>query len=122
MTTHGEPPVDLEGFRSTMREAGIEEVVGEALETFVSESQVRYTHLKAAIAAERIEAIRAAAHALKSSSGNIHAHGLASLLHQLEKSAENADADMDAITMRFDQVAPAFEAVMTYLAEADIEP
>ncbi len=34
------PPVDLEGFRSVMREAGVEEIVEDTLEIYLEEAAI----------------------------------------------------------------------------------
>jgi HPt (histidine-containing phosphotransfer) domain-containing protein len=106
------PPVDIEGFRETMRAAGIEEIVGPTLEVFIEEGQVIFSDLSAAVLAGNSESISAHAHALKSSSRNILASGLADLLDELEAQA----GDLNTAADIFGRIKPGYDSVMAYLA------
>ena len=110
------PPVDIDGFRATMREAGIEEIVDATLEVYVEEAQAIFAALSAAILAGDAEAVRANAHSLKSSSGNIWASDLAELLNELETAAHGGN--LAVATEIFERVKPQYESVMAYLAES----
>ena len=112
------PPVDLAGFRETMREAGVEEIVDSTLALYVQEARGLFSGLAAAIASDDAEAARANAHSLKSSSGNIWATRLAGLLGELELAA--SEGDLEAVSALFEQVGPEYTAVMAYL-ESDGE-
>ncbi len=78
------PPVDLEAFKRTMREAGVEEAVDGMLAVFIEDAPGRMDALRMAVGAAEAEAIAQAAHAFKSSAGTIHAQGLFELLRRLE--------------------------------------
>ena len=85
------PPVDLEGFRETMRAAGIEEIVEPTLEIFLQEAQRLFAALSTAVPAGDEETVRSAAHSLKSSAGNIWATRLARVLNELEGAANRGE-------------------------------
>ena len=82
------PHVDLERFRSDLREAGIEDMVGMILQTFVEDCPARFSALEEAVQLGDMKQIESAAHALKSSSGTIRASVLAELLGGVEASAQ----------------------------------
>jgi len=77
-------PADVDGFRSSMREAGAEDAVEEILDTFVADAAGRRAALTKAVASGRPEEMQAAAHAFKSAAGAIGARSLAALLLQME--------------------------------------
>ena len=110
------PPVDLERFRETMREAGVEEIVDPILEVYLEEAQAIFAGLRAAVLAGDAEAVRTNAHSLKSSSGNIWAARLAELLNELETAAHGGD--LANTTGIFERVKPVYESVMAYLVES----
>ena len=85
------PPVDLEGFRAVMREAGVEEIVEEILDLFLQQAGTTFRDLEAARAGNDIEGMGAAAHSLRSASLNIRATGLGDLLNRLEMTTERGD-------------------------------
>lgn len=114
MQDRDRPPVDLAGFRETMREAGVEEIVDATLEIYVSEATGLFEALRGAVAAGDTEEVRARAHSLKSSSGNVWAVDLAGLLNQMESAARSGD--MSGAAEIFEWVEPEYEAVMAYLA------
>ena len=116
MQANGSHPVDLEGFRASMRAAGIEEIVEPTLQVFREEAGTTFEKLAEAVAQRDTEGVRAAAHSLKSSTGNIWARGVSSMLERMEHAAETGD--MDAITSTFGEVQAEFERVMDFLAEA----
>ncbi len=86
-----EAPVDLDGFRREMREAGVEEAVDAILDTFIQTADERIAALTAALGAGDPQGIKRAAHAFKSSAGTIGAKELAALLQQIETAAEKGD-------------------------------
>ena len=114
-TDNTTPPVDLEGFRSVMREAGVEEIVEDTLEIFLQQAETTFRELEAARAGNDTEGMGAAAHSLKSASSNIWATSLAGLLQTLETAA--ASGDLNGAIEVFEEVRPAYMAVMSYLAE-----
>lgn len=119
METNGAVPVDLEGFRVSMRVAGIEEIVEPTLQVYAEEARETFSALERAVEEGDIEAARAAAHSLKSASGNIWATRAASLFATLEEAAQ--DDDRQAVASTFDEVRPEFHRVLGFLTEAGIE-
>lgn len=114
------PPVDLEEFRSVMREAGIESVVGITLQTYVSEAPSLVDGLVEAGNDEADEsgvALATAAHAYKSSAGNIRAKELHALLGQLEAQARTGGR-RSALPL-LERVKQVHEEVMSYLSQQD---
>ena len=111
-----EPPVDLEGFRREMREAGVEEAVDSILDSFVQSADERIAALTVALAAGEAPDIRRAAHAFKSSASTLGAKGLAALLDQVETAAAAGDvAQARALGGRFAQEST---AVIAYVRSA----
>ena len=109
-------PVDLEAFRATMREAGVEEAVDGMLEVFLEDAPARMEALHAAVTANDAQAIADAAHAFKSSAGTIHAHALFELLRDLEMAGREARVD-DALRL-LGQIDSVHAEVRTYLQGA----
>ncbi|MDP2959475.1 MAG: response regulator [Longimicrobiales bacterium] len=110
--TH-EPPVDLEGFRETMREAGVEEVVDTTLAIYVGDAPVIFAGLEAAVAAGDTDGVRRSAHSLKSASGNIRANRLYGLLQAMEHLGRDGDAE--GVRAAWPELDAEFSAVMAYL-------
>ncbi len=106
-------PVDLDGFRTAMRAAGVEEIVDTTLEIYVEEAGSLFDDLVEAWRAGDVAGVRAGAHTLKSSSGNIHATGLAEMFAALEAAAETPDEAAIASTMP--ELQTEFERVMAFL-------
>ena len=94
MEPKGNPPVDLDGFRSVMRDVVEEEVVELTLAVYVEEAKILFPRLSAAVSSGDVETIRATAHTLKSSSGNIWVRDLPGLLQHLEIAAQEADLSL----------------------------
>ena len=118
MEPKGNPPVDLDGFRSVMRDVGVEEVVELTLAVYVEEAKILFARLSAAVSSGDVETIRATAHTLKGSSGIIWARDLEGFLEQLEIAAQ--EGDLTRATLLFDAVKPMYDAVITYLAECGV--
>jgi HPt (histidine-containing phosphotransfer) domain-containing protein len=106
--------VDLDEFRSSMRAAGIEEVVEPILALFAQEGPKGVASISAALSAGDMEGVRRAAHSLKSSAGNIRAKALAELLQQLENAAEARDSRR--VVSLAESVGLEHDAVLKYLA------
>jgi two-component system sensor histidine kinase/response regulator len=87
------PPVDLDGFRNTLREAGAEEAVDSILDTFQRQAPERLAALTAAIAAGEAPAITAAAHTFRGAAATIGATELATLLEQMETAGRAGDVE-----------------------------
>jgi len=85
------PPVDVDGFRRTMEEAGAAEAVDGILATFVETLPQRLDALTAATGGDSAEPIQRAAHAFKSAAATIGARALAALLEQIEAAARAGD-------------------------------
>ena len=86
------PPVDLDEFRSAMRDAGIEDIVEPMLELFTAEAAKGVAQIRSAMSAGDLDALGRTAHSLKSSAGNVRAKALAELLQELETAAGEGDA------------------------------
>jgi PAS domain S-box-containing protein len=76
--------VDLEGFRSTMRDAGAEEAVDGILRMFATSASERLEAIAAAVQARDATAVERAAHAFKSAAATIGARLLAERLREIE--------------------------------------
>jgi len=115
-TQDREHPVDLEGFRTLMREAGVEDIVETTVAIYMDEAPKIFAGIEAAVTAGDAEAIRRTAHSLKSASGNIRAMRLFELLKGMEalgRAGESVKA-RDAIG----ELRAEFGAVMSYLRDA----
>lgn len=108
-----EKPVDLEAFRATMAEAGVEEIVSVTLSTYLEEAQGKFAALKDAVHKGDGRAIDKAAHALKSASGSIRADSLAGMLQQLENAG--VEGDIDKAGKLFRSAQEEYERVMVCL-------
>ena len=109
------PPVDLEGFRSTLREAGAEQALYSIVDTYIRQSPDRLAALATAVAASTGDQIAKAAHVLRGASATIGATELAELLEQVETSARagNVEVARDA----FERASPLAHAVTEYLRQ-----
>ncbi|MGH7567695.1 MAG: response regulator [Gemmatimonadales bacterium] len=85
------PPVDLDGFRRDMRDAGAEAAVDSILDTFLSGAADRLAAVTGAIDAGDGTAIERQAHAYKSAAATIGAKELAAVLQQLEAAGKARD-------------------------------
>jgi two-component system sensor histidine kinase/response regulator len=108
-------PIDLDGFRASMREANAEHAVDEILDTYLASANDRVEALVAAVTAGDGAAIARAAHAFKSGAGSIGAHRLAALLQQLEDSGR-ADA-LEAACDRLEAARREAAAVADYIRQ-----
>ena len=79
-------PVDLDGFRASMRDAESEDAVDGILDTFLAGVPERVEALVVAVSAGDGGAIARVAHAFKSAAGSIGAHRLATILQEMEES------------------------------------
>jgi two-component system, sensor histidine kinase and response regulator len=109
----GAPAVDVEAFRESMRAAGIEEIVDTTLDIYRGEAPMLFAKIRDAVERGDAEAIRTAAHSLKSSSGNVRATRLAELLQGLEDAGRGGDTE--AASRLYAEVRAAYEAVMEQL-------
>jgi HPt (histidine-containing phosphotransfer) domain-containing protein len=83
-----QPPVDIEGFREEMRQAGIEAIVDSLLDLFVRDSSEAFELLTAGLRASDLDVVRSRAHLLKASSGTILASRLSAVMAEIEQAAE----------------------------------
>jgi PAS domain S-box-containing protein len=109
------PPVLLEEFRATMREAGIESVVEAAVDAYVQETPGRMESLAGAVEAEDWKGVEREAHGIKSGSRNIRADHLGTLLERMEQAGK--DGRGEDVRAAFPQLTEAFQQVMDYLKE-----
>ena len=76
--------MDVERFRADLREAGVEEMIGTLLDTFVEDAPLRFAALEQATKNQDAKAVETAAHAFKSGAGTIRATFLADFLAKIE--------------------------------------
>ncbi len=107
------PPVDLEEFRRTMREAGAEEAVDGILAMFLEQAPERLDALAAALTQGNGSEIAKAAHAFKSAAGTISARTLAALLQEVEAAGRSGDV-ADA-RIKFERVRGDTQKVLAHL-------
>jgi PAS domain S-box-containing protein len=86
-------PLDLEEFRRTMRDAGVEGAVDDMLQVFAADAPGRLEALTQAVQVGEAKPIERAAHALKSAAATITARPLAEALRALELAAKAGDVD-----------------------------
>ena len=84
-------PVDLEGFRSALREGGVEEVFEDIIAEFLKDAPGRMAAVEEAAATEDVAAIARSAHAFKSAAGTIRATSLADILRQTEAAGHSGN-------------------------------
>jgi two-component system sensor histidine kinase/response regulator len=107
-------PVNLAEFQRVMREAGIEETADRILDVFAEDAPGRMSDLQQAVAQERPEEIRMAAHAYKSAAATIRAKNLAELLNQIERAGSSGDVRQARELI--DQVRSESDSVLAFLA------
>ncbi len=110
------PPVDVESFRSTLREAGVEEAVESMIEAFLHDAPRRMDQLESAVLAADVGQVYKTAHAFKSASGTIGARRLAELLKQVEAAGRSGDPAESARLLEL--VLQEYQAVLDYLRAA----
>src|SRR5947208_2910133 len=89
----GAPPVDLEGFRATLREAGAESALYSIIDTFVRQAPDRLAALAGAVASGTGTEIAKAAHVYRGAAATIGARELAELLERVETTARAGDIE-----------------------------
>jgi HPt (histidine-containing phosphotransfer) domain-containing protein len=88
--------VDVERFRAELREAGVEEMIGTLLDTFVEDAPMRFAALEQATKNQDAKAVATAAHAFKSGAGTIHATSLAAALSNAETAGRTGQLESNA--------------------------
>jgi two-component system sensor histidine kinase/response regulator len=106
-------PVDLDGFRTALREGGVEEALDDIIAQFVKDAPARLAAVEEAVANQDREAIHRAAHAFKSAAGTIRANSLTEALRQSEAAAKTGDPDSAGALLR--RVQSEYVATMSYL-------
>jgi signal transduction histidine kinase/CheY-like chemotaxis protein len=106
-------PVDLEGFRLTLREAGAEQALYSIVDTFVRQGPDRLAALAAAATSGDGPEIAKAAHVFRGAAATIGARGLAELLERVENTARAGE--VDAAKEAFELVSPVAHQVTEYL-------
>ncbi|PYP58677.1 MAG: hypothetical protein DMD40_05115 [Gemmatimonadetes bacterium] len=109
------PPVDLEGFRMTLREAGAEQALYSIIDTFVRQAPDRLAALAGAVTSGTGDDIAKAAHVYRGAAATIGARELAGLLETVETTARAGDVEHARET--FERVSPIAHAVTDYLRQ-----
>ena len=107
------PPVDLEGFRATLREAGAEQALYSIIDTFVRQAPDRLAALAGAVASGVGTEIAKTAHVYRGAAATIGARELADLLERVETTARAGDVEQ--ATEAFESVTPLAHEVIDYL-------
>ena len=114
------PPVDLEGFRATLREAGAEQALYSIIDTFVRQAPDRLVALAGAVASGSGVEIAKAAHVYRGAAATIGARELAVLLERVETTARAGDVEQ--ATEAFESVTPLAHEVIDYLRRNNADP
>src|SRR5437899_3325524 len=109
-------PIDLEGFRSTMREAGAEDAVDGIVRVFAQTAPDRLAAVQTAARSGDPEAVGRAAHAFKSAAGTIGARGLALLLAEIEGAAR--ERRLEHVQRELPALEREVAAVLDYLSNS----
>jgi HPt (histidine-containing phosphotransfer) domain-containing protein len=107
------PRVDVERFRTDLRDAGIEDMIGTLLATFVEDSPLRFAALEQAVQQGNSKAIESAAHAFKSGAGTIRATFLADGLAATEATARAGK--LEPVAALLEQIRNEYLAVVRQL-------
>jgi len=109
------PPVDLEGFRMTLREAGAEQALYSIVDTFVRQAPDRLAALAAAATRGDGAEMAKAAHVYRGAAATIGAGELAGLLERVETTARAGEIEVARQT--FELVSPVAHNVTEYLRQ-----
>ena len=109
------PPVDLEGFRTMLREAGAEEALYSILDTFLRHAPERVATLATAVAGGSGVEIAKAAHVFRGAAATIGARELAELLERVETTARAGE--VENTREAFERVSPVAHNVIDYLRQ-----
>ena len=110
---HAAPHVDLARFRTDLREAGVEDIIGTLLQTFVEDAPARFAALEQAVKEGNANAVESAAHAFKSGAGTIRATVLADGLAQAE--AMGHAGKLESMSALLEQIRHEYLAVVREL-------
>jgi len=109
------PPVDLEGFRTTLREAGAEQALYSIIDTFVRQAPDRLAALATAVTSGTGDDIAKAAHVYRGAAATIGARALVELLEHVETTARAGE--IEAARETFERVSPVAHDVTEYLRQ-----
>ncbi|HTI06249.1 MAG TPA: response regulator [Gemmatimonadales bacterium] len=109
------PPVDIEGFRATLREAGAEAALYSIIDTYIRQAPDRLAALAAAVASGTGADVANAAHVFRGASATIGARGLAELLEHIETAARAGNIEEARET--FERASPVAHGVIEYLRQ-----
>ena len=109
------PPVDLEGFRTMLREAGAEGALYSVLDTFLRHAPDRLAALATAAASGTETDMASAAHVFRGAAATIGARELAELLERIETTARAGN--VDAARQMFEQMSAVAYSVIDYLRQ-----
>ncbi|MGH7521723.1 MAG: response regulator, partial [Gemmatimonadales bacterium] len=113
--TAAAPPVDLEGFRMTLREAGAEQALYSIVDAFVRQAPDRLAALAAAATQGDGGEMAKAAHVYRGAAATIGARELAELLERVETSARAGE--IETAKEVFELVSPVAHNVTEYLRQ-----
>ena len=105
--------VDLARFRMDLREAGVEDIIGSLIETFVQDAPARFAALEQAVNEGSAKAIESAAHAFKSGAGTIRATLLAEGLAKAE--ATGHAGNLESMTALLEHIRQEYLSVVSEL-------
>jgi PAS domain S-box-containing protein len=108
------PPVDLEGFRAAMRDAGAEAAVAGVVRLFADSAPARLAAIVSAADGADAVALSRAAHAFRSSAATIGARALAARLEALE--AMGKDSGLEGLSEAVTALREEVNTVIAYLA------
>jgi HPt (histidine-containing phosphotransfer) domain-containing protein len=91
--------IDLDRFRGDLRKAGVEDMVGTLLKTFIEDCPGRVAALEQAVEQGNAKTIESAAHAFKSGAGTIRATLLADALAALEAAAHAGRLESNGVSL-----------------------
>ncbi|HEX9128838.1 MAG TPA: Hpt domain-containing protein [Gemmatimonadaceae bacterium] len=100
-------------FRLDLREAGIEDIIGSLIQTFVQDAPARFAALEQAVKEGSAKAIESAAHAFKSGAGTIRATFLAEGLGKAE--ARSHGGNLESMSGLLEQIRHEYLAVVSEL-------
>lgn len=105
--------MDLARFRTDLREAGVEEIIGTLLQTFAEDAPARFAALDQAVREGNAKAVESAAHSFKSGAGTIRATLLAEGLELAE--ATGRAGNLESMTGLLEQIRREYLAVVSEL-------
>ncbi|MFI5279561.1 MAG: response regulator [Gemmatimonadales bacterium] len=106
-------PVDLDGFKREMEEAGAGDAVDGIVDAFHENAARRIDAITRAVAASETPEVARLSHAFKSSAAQLGALGLAAALQELE--AAGREGRMDQVRERFERFREEADAVLRFL-------